>query len=408
MMLNKSDFVIGALLLGLLAACAPKLPEPAIFVPETEGEAPTQTATVPTITATPSPSADDFVQSGRDAASRGDWEAAIGQFEQALALTPEDGRIYVARGKAYLAQGARQAAIADFDQAIELDENDSIAYYSRALTYFDGQDYGQALRDFNLAIEHAASFALAYRNRAEVHIIEGRYEAAVLDLQVYLSLTPNALDSAEVQARILALQGEAQQEVVNEAGLLFFDDFENPDNGWFSNGDAALVAEYEEGGYRLMHPQANAAGWALPGRLFTDVRIEASAEKLGGDDDNFFGLMCRVQGTTASANFYILMISSDGYYGIGKRVGGGNLVLIGADKMQASNAINTGEASNQIRAECDEDRLALYVNGELIAEEYDEELDTGQIGLMVGTFDQGGTDVRFDDLAVYAIEVGEE
>lgn len=381
-------------------------PDPIIDNVET---APTLTSTVRVVTEEPSPtpSLDEILALGRDASNSGDWETAIVLYNQVIGVDAAYAAAYHLRGDAHKALGDFTQAISDYDQAIALNSNFSVAHNSRGLAYAEVGDNAQALSDFGRAVEIDTGFGLAYRNRAEVQIIEGHFEAAVLDLQIYLSLVPNALDYAVVQSQITELQGDVAQ-VVGEDGLLYFDDFSDPSSGWYDNGDPALIAEYYNGGYRLYHPQTQAPGWALKGgRLFSNIRIEVSAEKLSGPNDNYLGVMCRIQGTTGSAKFYLFLLSSDGYYGIAKRVEGDELILIGLEKMQFSDAINIGEDTNIIWAECVDDRLTLYANGTLLIEVFDEDLSSGQIGLMIGTFEEPGTNIVFDDLAVYALEASD-
>src|SRR5690606_7192308 len=159
--------------------------------------------------------------------------------------------------------------------------------------------------------------------------------------------------------------------------LLFVDDFSDPASGWYSNGGPETQAQYMEGGYLLGHSQPNAVVWALPGRLVTDTRIQATATRVGGDDDNFFGLLCRVQGTGQTGDFYAFIISSAGHFGIAKK-SGSSLSLIGQEMMMRHPAIRLGSEPNVITAICAGNRLALYVNGEFVTETTDDEYAFGQ------------------------------
>jgi hypothetical protein len=179
--------------------------------------------------------------------------------------------------------------------------------------------------------------------------------------------------------------------------VLFSDDFSDPDSGWDRVQADEGLTDYENGQYRIFVDQAQHDYWANPGRSFTDVRIEADATKIGGPDDNDFGLTCRYQD---NENFYAFLISSDGYYGIMKYSGGGSEYL-GTDGMLSTDAVNLGSAANQIRADCIGDSLALYANGELLHSVSDSAFTSGDVGLMAGTFDEPGTDIVFDDFVVY-------
>jgi hypothetical protein len=65
-----------------------------------------------------------------------------------------------------------------------------------------------------------------------------------------------------------------------------------------------------------------------------------------------------------------------------------------------SDKILKGDATNHIRADCVGDTLTLYVNGEKLAEAKDSDFTSGDVGLMAGTFDQVGVDIRFDNFVV--------
>ena len=179
--------------------------------------------------------------------------------------------------------------------------------------------------------------------------------------------------------------------------VLFQDDFANTDSGWNRVRDAnGNITDYENGGYRILNNQAISHVWANPGLKFNDARVEVDITKTGGPDDNYFGVICRYKD---GSNFYILAISSDGYYGIVKVVNGG-LYLLGADQMQPSEAILQGDAVNHLSAECKGDTLSLSVNGETLFTVEDDTFSSGDVGLEVTTRQSGGVDVLFTHFSV--------
>lgn len=394
----RTIFIL-AVLAALASGCA-ALPTGQSELGEQSAGLSSPTPSLPPLpTATATPTFDELLVLGQDAANNGDWTSAIAYLDQAIASNPT-AQAYYLRGGVYFASGDLQQALTDYDQAIALDPNLSSAYQSRGLVQAELGDTDQALADISKAIELSPNFALAYRNRAEIQMNLGNTSAASFDLQAYLALVPNAPDRTQVEAIIASLQEETVTNA-GEEGLLFFDDFSDVNSGWYTNGDPASPGLYSSDGYRLIKEQPQGAVWALPGRIFTDVRVEVKTTKQGGEDDNWFGVMCRVQGTTQTGNFYILMISSDGYFGIGKKTGD-ILELIGQDKMLLHPAINKGNATNLISAICAGNRLTLYVNGEFVVETTDADYTSGQVGILAGTFEVAGTDILFDDFAVYA------
>jgi hypothetical protein len=181
-----------------------------------------------------------------------------------------------------------------------------------------------------------------------------------------------------------------------DPSVLFSDDFSDPDSGWDRVQADEGVTDYDNGQYRIFVDQSQHDYWANPGLSFTDVQVEADATKIGGPDDNDFGLVCRYQDTE---NFYAFLISSDGYYSIMKYSGGSSETL-GADAMLSTDAVIQGDSTNHLRADCIGDSLTLYANGERLHAVTDSAFSSGDVGLIAGTFDEPGADIAFDDFVV--------
>jgi hypothetical protein len=152
-----------------------------------------------------------------------------------------------------------------------------------------------------------------------------------------------------------------------------------------------------DGVYRILVNEANVDIWSRPGLKFGDVQIEVDAFKVGGDRDNRFGVICRA---VDDDSFYTFIISSDGFYGIGM-INDDAYQLIGMDALQPSDAIQLGSAMNHIRADCVGDTLTLFVNGVQLAQVKDSTFSSGDVGLIAGSYETPGTDIRFDDFIVY-------
>lgn len=183
---------------------------------------------------------------------------------------------------------------------------------------------------------------------------------------------------------------------VTPSPVLFQDNFSDASSGWNRVSQPDGETNYADGVYRILVNTPNTDIWTRPSLSFTDVRIEVDALKVGGDRDNRFGVICRV---TGESSFYTFIISSDGYYGIGK-IRGDDYELIGTNALQPSEKIQQGSTLNHIRADCVGSMLTLYVNGEKIAEAQDEEFTAGDVGLIAGTYENPGTDIRFDNFTV--------
>jgi hypothetical protein len=175
--------------------------------------------------------------------------------------------------------------------------------------------------------------------------------------------------------------------------ILFEDDFSDPNSGWEHYNEVDGVLDYHEGGYRMWVNNPDNLFWVNANQEFTDVRIEVNAQRIDGPLANQYGLMCRLD---ENFNYYAFLITSEGYFGIGKQVDF-QFQWLGAEDWQFSDVINGAEDRNQIRADCSGDTLALFVNGQLLLEVQDDSIQGDDSGLMAGTVGEAGTDILFDD-----------
>jgi hypothetical protein len=108
--------------------------------------------------------------------------------------------------------------------------------------------------------------------------------------------------------------------------------------------------------------------------------------------------MCRVafDFDVGELSGYLLWIGADQTYSIIKWSNDEVVTLV---EWGTSNSINGGSnAVNRIRAVCDGNRLALYVNGDLLAETTDSELTSGDIAFAGTSFESDSSEFRFDNL----------
>lgn len=182
--------------------------------------------------------------------------------------------------------------------------------------------------------------------------------------------------------------------------IYFQDDFSSSGSGWTEDTIEQGLVEYADGSYRILVTEEYYSIWSyMEHGDQTDVSVEVDATKIGGDDINEFGVMCRY-GITET--FYAGLVTSDGYYGIMSSTILGDLELLGTGEFQVSDVISTGAATNHIRLDCVGNQLSLYANGELLMQVTDDTHTTGYVGLYAGTYEVGGTDVLFDNFVVHA------
>jgi hypothetical protein len=180
------------------------------------------------------------------------------------------------------------------------------------------------------------------------------------------------------------------------APVLYEDDFSDPGSGW---ADAELEGGrvgYLDGLYYVSSLTEGTLIWVSAGVSLSDVviNVEATQAYAGPENDNSYGVMCRVQ---SNDDGYLLRISGDGYYSIHKRLGDEYVALV---DWSTSEAIRQGNSRNDIQAVCDGSQLALVVNGQLLAEANDSIFAEGDVGLVVSSYEDAATEVSFDNLVV--------
>jgi hypothetical protein len=178
--------------------------------------------------------------------------------------------------------------------------------------------------------------------------------------------------------------------------ILFADDFSQPTGNWKTGDFDGALVEYRVGGMRILVNEAYRDAWSVAGKRFRDVKLGVESALINGPLDNHYGLICRYQN---DRNYYVFLISSDGYAAVGK-VRDGDYQVLGSGQMEYFEAIQQGNAVNQIWAECDGDQLTLAVNRQTVIETRDSDFMEGDVGLLAGAYETAGVDVFFDHFAV--------
>ena len=196
---------------------------------------------------------------------------------------------------------------------------------------------------------------------------------------------------------LTACQSSLIAELVAQSGeALYHDDFSTSVNGWPQTVSENGSLGYTDGAYQMMVESANYDLRAVTGQTYGDVQIEVDATRLAGPVNNRFGLICRFQDMN---NFYVFIISSDGYYAIGK-IKNGVTTLLGQEIMAYSGFIHQGEGANHLQFDCVRNSLTGYVNNQAIAITTDTDFSGGDAGLITGAFDETGVEVSFDNFVV--------
>jgi hypothetical protein len=178
------------------------------------------------------------------------------------------------------------------------------------------------------------------------------------------------------------------------AELVYQDDFSD-DTSWYTEENNRFSLELVDEGYKISINILNAPIWSIREQSFDDVIVEVDTTRLSGAKSGYSGLVCRHQD---GENYYALVISSDGTYGIAKMEDGEfEFIQEGSD---LSGAIKSG-AANRVRSECISENLSLYANGQLLLQVKDDDFTSGAVGLLAGTRMEGAIEAFFDNFAIY-------
>ena len=181
--------------------------------------------------------------------------------------------------------------------------------------------------------------------------------------------------------------------------ILFLDDFSLSSSGWTQSKNDNGTIEYAKNYYHILVNKPSTLLLAIPGKSFQgDVRIEVDARKIAGSDDNYIGILCHYKNPD---NYYMLMVTSDGYSGIAMRKDGQDSLISPGLKFLKMDGIKKGFATNRIRADCIGEALTLYANGKQVSLAYNNLIAGGDAGLAVRSGRlEGGVDIHFNNFSV--------
>jgi hypothetical protein len=163
---------------------------------------------------------------------------------------------------------------------------------------------------------------------------------------------------------------------------------EEPQEDEFAPGGV----EYKDGAYAIITHGRGLVQMGGSNQYLSDVVIDIDATMISVPEGSWYhyGVGCR----TGGFGGYFLYVSGDGEYGILKINRGEFDWLV---EWQDSPVIRQGRETNHLRAICAGSYLALYANGELLAETWDDFFQHGEVVLAATSGGDGPAEVHFDD-----------
>lgn len=200
-------------------------------------------------------------------------------------------------------------------------------------------------------------------------------------------------------AAFLTLTGIACQSVISgRAGELpFSDDFSSQQ--WGTGTDDNKSVQYANGVLQMIVFTNNHFVWSPPpGNLdYQNINMEVTVINNGTDSTTAFGIICNRQPT--NGNFYFFAVTPAGQYAIAKAAEGrSDIFLTNNDQWASSDQIAKEAASYRVGADCGNDTLTLYVDGQQIDSVSDSSYTSGGVALFTWSGEEANSaDVSFDD-----------
>lgn len=214
--------------------------------------------------------------------------------------------------------------------------------------------------------------------------------AVLLGLLVLGAIVVSAINTQNAYATQTAI---AQSATATAWAMPFYtQSFDYAPEWEWDSSDAKFVVEY---GQIKGQVTGQIAAWTLAGQSFRDIKIDVDIEKLNGSDNNEIGVFCNA---TDTRHFYALVFGSDQSFTIWRQDGDDSASLV---DWQSSTAINSGRATNHLTAICNSGNITLIVNGVELVSVYDSTYSQGDVGIIIGSFEQNTTiSAYFDNFTV--------
>ncbi|UCF26844.1 MAG: PD40 domain-containing protein, partial [Chloroflexota bacterium] len=187
----------------------------------------------------------------------------------------------------------------------------------------------------------------------------------------------------------------------NFCGVLYQDDFSNPESGWPQGQDVDSGYQYIQGEYNITVKNANWSAAASPGFQAEDYVVSVDVRNAG----NVYGTYGIVFGLAENwSRLYTFEIDPEGYFGIWRfnDSEGWNLLYV-----DSSPYINIAEGINHLKVKRDGAIIEVHANGRLLTTITDGSfLGLSSSGLIATTYDQENLNVFYDNFTVSSATCG--
>jgi tetratricopeptide (TPR) repeat protein len=161
----------------------------------------------------------DYVRSGYMLSRRSEYDAAIADYDAALALNASDAWALGDRGISYFYKGDEARARTDFDAALAIDPHASVAFNGRGLLALNAHDYDGAIAALSAAITSDPKDEFAFEMRAQAYWRTGKPQQALADYGEAIQQKPTEIALYGYRAALLRQEGR-KSEAIQQAQLV--------------------------------------------------------------------------------------------------------------------------------------------------------------------------------------------
>jgi len=145
------------------------------------------------------------------AVAAGDFEGALGLYDQAIVLNPSHAEAYYKRGNTLKNLGRLEEAVDSYDQAIERRPDYAYAYCNLGVVQQALGRFNDALVSYEEAIELDPADAMAHYNRALLLQEASRWEEALVSYDRAVAINPEFADAQYNRALVLLFLGDFER-----------------------------------------------------------------------------------------------------------------------------------------------------------------------------------------------------
>jgi hypothetical protein len=184
--------------------------------------------------------------------------------------------------------------------------------------------------------------------------------------------------------------------------IIYQDDFNDADSGWYEGSAVNIEYAYENGKYSLFSHKSdwNYRSTYEPNVDVSDSVMEVEVNKISGGRGQTCGIIFREKMINGKDNLYYYEICHDQKaYRVSKLISGDWTILV---NWTYSDHILVGTHSNKLKVSAIGSAIEIFVNGYHLAAFQDHSLTEGKVGMAISTPSRtNGSHYHFDNFKIY-------